>query len=167
MKKYLITLLMFVTISVSSQAYISITSTLSNNYGGFDSKINPSVEVGYQYDVFSLGLVGGKTSLIKMTNDTTTYTELRANLNIFQQGKFTNTMTIGGGYIFNARNYLLTELTYTIEISLTEHFHINILAGQYFYSGLETMTGETVVGASLVYFFKPNNKKDNKKYESK
>ena len=94
-----------------------------------------------------------------MKNDTTMYAEIRTNLNVFQQADLTNTITIGAGGIRNAKNYFLTELTYTIEYALSQQVHMNILAGQYFYSGVNTMENETIVGCSLMYFFKPFGKK--------
>ncbi len=148
-------LLLFISSSLFSQTYLTLTPLISNTNGSMMDKTNLSLELGHQWDVFSLGLVGGRTSLAKMKNDTTLYAELRANLNVFKQGDFTNTFTIGAGYMFNAKNYFITELTYTIEYALTKQIHLNILAGQYFYSGLNTMSEETIVGFSLIYFFKP------------
>ncbi len=158
-KNKFLLLLVLISGSVFSQTYISLSPLLSNSSGTMFHKTNLSLEVGHQFDVLSIGIVGGRTSLAKMENDTTLFTELRTNLNVFQQGNFTNTFTIGTGYIFNAKNYFLTELTYTIEYALSKQVHINILAGEYFYSGINDATSETVVGFSLIYFFKPFEKR--------
>ena len=96
-------ILLFISCSVFSQTYVSLTPIISNTVGTMFDKTNLSLELGYQWDVFSLGVVGGRTSLATMKNDTTLYSELRANLNVFQQGDFTNTFTIGAGYISNAK----------------------------------------------------------------
>jgi hypothetical protein len=140
---------------ICSQTYITFTPSLTTIQGTILDKGNLSFEVGHQFDVFSVGAVYGKSSLASEKKDTTSYFEIRTNLNIFQQGKFTNTFTIGAGYIPLAKNNFLTEVTYTIEYSLSETFHINILAGNYLYSGLKTTSSEPFVGISLTYYFKP------------
>ena len=90
-----------------------------------------------------MGLDIGKTTLSKVTKrDTTAYLELRPNLNIFQEGKFTNTFTAGIGYIFNAKESLLTEVTY-------------IFFGQYYYSGRQSASNVSFFGISAAYYFAP------------
>jgi hypothetical protein len=81
------------------------------------------------------------------------------NLNIFQVGKFTNTFTAGIGYIFNAEENLMTELTSGIEYAQSERFHINIVFGQYFYSGRYTASNVTFFGISGMWYFKKSNPK--------
>jgi len=155
MKKYLtLLILILLSISLSAQNYIAISNSLSAVPGNIAIKANSSIEFGKQWDVFSLGLVVGETQLNKLSDLSTMYGEIRSNLNIFQQGKFVNTCTMGMGYVANQDHTLLLEISYTIEYSLTEQFHINILAGQYYYSGYINNTNENFVGLSLVYFFK-------------
>jgi len=154
--KYLICLFfLFVSFISMSQTYIAIEPSISNIPGTFGCKSNFSIEAGRQWDVFSLGLGVGKTTLSSGRQDTCTYFEFRPNLNIFQVGKFTNTFTSGIGYVFKAKNNFLTELTYGIEYSYTERLHLNIMFGQYYYSGLTTASTETFFGISIMYFFKP------------
>ena len=105
-----------------------------------------------------MGLDLGKTSLGKVTGrDTTVYLELRPNLNIFQQGKFTNTFTAGIGYIFNSKQNLMTELTSGIEYAFSQQIHFNIYFGQYFYSGRTDASSVTFFGASVMLYFSPTN----------
>jgi hypothetical protein len=101
MRRLLLTILIIATFYVSySQIYVSLAPSLTNSAGTLLEKGNAAIEVGRQWDVFSLGIDIGKTSLGKINGrDTTAYLELRPNLNIFQQGKFTNTFTAGIGYI--------------------------------------------------------------------
>jgi hypothetical protein len=156
MRQFVITLLLssFGFTSIS-QTYISIAPSLTNTAGTLADKSNLSIEAGRQWDVFSLGLDVGKTSLAKVTGkDTTNYLEIRPNLNIFQVGKFTNTFTAGIGYIFNARENLMTELTSGIEYAQSEQFHINIVFGQYYYSGRYSASNATFFGISGMWFFK-------------
>ena len=85
MKKFLSSLLIFVSYQVSSQTYISLAPSLTNTAGTIADKSNIALEIGQQSDVFSMGLDIGKTTLSKVTKrDTTAYLELRPNLNIFQ-----------------------------------------------------------------------------------
>lgn len=138
----------------TAQTYISFNPSLTNTAGTIAEKANLSVEVGRQWDVFSLGVDIGKTSMSTGARDTTVYMELRPNLNIFQQGKFTNTFTAGIGYVFNAKEQLLTELTSGIEYALNDHYHFNIIFGQYYYSGKESASSVTFFGLSAMYYFK-------------
>ncbi len=95
MKSYLLIGLLTLGINRGfSQTYISLNPSLTNDAGTIPQKANLSLEIGRQWDVFSVGLDVGKTSLGKVSGrDTTAYLEIRPNLNIFQQGKFTNTFT--------------------------------------------------------------------------
>lgn len=137
-----------------SQNYISLAPSLTNDVGTIAEKTNLALEFGRQWDVFSLGLDFGKTSLGKVTGrDTTAYIELRPNLNIFQQGKFTNTFTAGIGYIFNSKQSLMTELTSGIEYSFRPKMHFNIFFGQYYYSGRYDASSITFFGISVMRYF--------------
>lgn len=140
----------------SAQVYVSLSPSLFNSPGTFGEKFNPTVEVGKQYDCFSLGLDAGKMNCGKVVGkDTTMYLEIRPNLNVFQQGKFTNTVTIGLGYIFNAQECMVTELTSGVEYAHTEHLHFNIYFGQFFFSGRRTSSDVTFFGASAMWYFVP------------
>ena len=170
MKYYLlIALFAFAISNAFSQTYISLAPTLTNDAGTIPQKTNLALEIGRQWDVFSLGVDVGKTSLGKVSGrDTTAYIEVRPNLNIFQQGKFTNTFTAGIGFIFNSRQSLMTELTSGIEYSFRPKVHFNIYFGQYYYSGRYDASSVTFFGVSVMRFFsnwKSNpliNRKENK-----
>lgn len=57
-----------------AQTYISLAPSISNQAGTFADKINLGLEVGRQWDVFSLGFVVAKNSLQKpVGRDTTTF----------------------------------------------------------------------------------------------
>jgi hypothetical protein len=143
-----------------SQTYISLAPSLSNNAGSFGEKANFAFEVGRQWDVFSLGIDYGRINLAKVKGkDTVNYLELRPNLNIFQQGRFTNTFTAGIGYIFNSQQSLMTELTSGIEYTCNDQFHVNVYFGQYYYSGRTAASTETFFGLSAVWYFTATNPK--------
>ena len=137
-----------------SQTYISLVPSLTNDVGTIPQKSNISLELGRQWDVFSLGIDVGKTSLGQVKGrDTTAYVEIRPNLNIFQQGKFTNTFTAGIGYIFNSREDLMTEVTSGIEYTFNPRLHLNIYFGQYYYSGRTEASSVTFFGLSVMVYF--------------
>lgn len=161
MKTQLLTTVLVVLVtSCFSQTYISIAPALTNDAGTIAEKANVAIEIGRQWDVFSLGLDIGKTSLGKIIGrDTTGYVELRPNLNVFQQGRFTNTFTAGVGYIFNSKQNLMTELTSGIEYTCNSQFHINVYFGQYYYSGREAASSSTFFGVSGMFYFLPSHAK--------
>jgi hypothetical protein len=151
---FLAALITFNAMCCFSQTYISLAPSLTNDAGTIAEKANVAVEIGRQWDVFSLGVDVGKTSLGKVSGrDTTAYVEIRPNLNIFQQGKFTNTFTAGIGYIFNSRQSLMTELTSGIEYSFRPTIHFNIFFGQYYYSGRYDASSTTFFGISVMHYF--------------
>jgi len=148
------------TYSCFAQTYISFVPSITNSPGTVAEKSNLSFELGRQWDVFSLGLDIGKTSLGKnYGRDTTVYLEVRPNLNIFQQGRFTNTLTPGVGCIFNAKETLVTEFTSGIEYTLSPLIHINIYFGQYYYSGNISASTTTFFGLSIMKYFAPSHAK--------
>lgn len=155
-KKVLSILLIFVSFKCLPQTYISLAPSLTNTAGTIADKSNVAFELGQQWDVFSLGIDLGKTTMSPVTGrDTSAYLELRPNLNIFQQGKFTNTFTAGIGYIFNAKENLITELTSGIEYAYTQKLHFNVFFGQYFYSGKVSASNVTFFGISAMLYFAP------------
>ena len=156
---WLLLIILTIHLKVNAQTYISLGPSISNQAGSFGEKMNLDLEVGKQWDVFSLGLVFGKTSLDMSGWDTTTFFELRPNLNVFQQGKFTNTFTAGIGYILNAKENLLTELSSGIEYAYSPQIHFNVFFGQYYYSGRYSDSNSTFFGISCMYYFSPNSSK--------
>jgi len=154
MKLFLSILLLFAGYASFSQTYISIAPSLTNTAGTLADKSNLSLEVGRQWDVFSMGFDIGKTTLSPVgAKDTSTYLEIRPNLNIFQEGKFTNTFTAGIGYIFGANESLLTEVTYGIEYAYTDRLHFNVDFGNYYYSGKLSSSNVTFFGVSAALYF--------------
>ena len=161
MKQLLLTVLFAGSaMAATAQTYICLAPSITNSIGTLAEKSNLSVEVGRQWDVFSLGVDVGKTSLGTIKGmDTTWYLEARPNLNIFQQGKFTNTFTPGIGIIFNAEENVVTELTSGIEYAYSPLIHINFVFGQYYYSGRYTASTVTFFGISIMKYFSPSKGK--------
>ena len=126
--------------------------TFSTNQGTFSQRAGMALEVGKQIGPFSIGLDIGKTSLID--SDTTNYIEFRPNLNIFQQDKFTNTLTIGVGYVFRAEENVMTELSTGVEYTPNKRYSYNVFFGTYYYSGIHSASNENYLAFSVMYYFK-------------
>ncbi len=140
--------------------YINPSYTFYTNSGTIELRSSPCIELGFQWNSISLGLDIGKIHLgQKSGRDTTTYFEIRPNLNVFQQGKFTNTLTIGVGYIPNAHENILIESTAGIQYSPSAKWSFNMYFGTYYFSGVESARNQTFVGVSGMYYFLPKKKK--------
>jgi len=162
-----------------SQTYISIQPafyTTSTGGGGLNAgsqaqRTTFDIEVGRQWDALSLGLDLGKTTMQKQgsyhdldTNGNLTvpagkwYLEVKPNLNVFRQGRLTNTLTIGFGYVFNSNQPMLNEFTTGVEYDANPSWSYNINFGTYYFTGNKGSTNQNFFGFSIVYLFK-NKKK--------
>jgi len=156
MKKIILSLALLGSSYAYAQTYVSFVPSLTNTAGTIKDKANLSLEAGEQWDVFSLGVDIGKTTLSKQSGkDTSTYFEIRPNLNIFQQGKWTNTITTGVGFVMNAEENFLVEFTSGIEYSYSKTVHINVYYGQYYYSGVNSASNVSFFGISIMRYFLP------------
>ena len=164
----------------SSQTYITFSPCFTNEIGSIKTKFSPTIEIGKQFDdVLTTGFAIGKTNCANHTLDDI-YLEFRPNLNVFQVGRFTNTLTTGIGYVFNPNTSLMLEITTGIEFAYSDRLHFNVFFGNYYYSGFTnnpnngsytlatngntgtaspTPTTEhyspTFFGFSVMWFFKP------------
>jgi len=172
MKKLLFIAVTFLCgMTANAQMYISLSNTFYNSGGTFGEKCSPAVEVGKQFGPLSLGFDVGLTNCGNgKTKDTTNqtpllgtgihamYFEVRPNINVFQQGKFTNTLTIGTGICPFTSQYFMTEFSSGIEYAYSEILHININFGQYYYSGKYSSNysnAPSFIGLNIIYYLKP------------
>jgi hypothetical protein len=140
--------------------YISPMYGFYTNSGTTALRSSPNIEFGLQWNSISLGLDIGKVHLAqKAGRDTTTYFEIRPNLNVFQQGKFTNTLTLGAGYIPNAKENVMLETSAGIQYSPSAKWSYNVFFGTYYFSGVESARNQTFFGFSGMYYFLPKKKK--------
>jgi hypothetical protein len=140
--------------------YIAPSYGFYTNSGTLALRSSPNIEIGLQWNVISLGLDIGKTHLDqKAGRDTTTYFQIRPNLNVFQQGKFTSTLTFGIGYVPNARENILIENTTGIQYSPNPKWSYNLFFGTYYFSGVESARNQSFIGFSMMYYFLPKKKK--------
>lgn len=173
MKIVKILILLILSLSVKSQNldapaqnYISIAPCITNEPGTFSTKLSPTIEFGRQFqDIFTLGLALGKTNFTSKNLADDIYLELRPNLNVFQVGKFTNTISPGIGYVFGPIPSVMLEWTTGIEYALSSKTHINVFFGNYYYASFNsdpnapTHFSPYFWGFSVVRFFKPTGLK--------
>jgi len=160
MKKVLLAISLLLFNKSNAQTYVAFEPTFYNIPGTIADRSNISIELGHQWEVFSLGFDIGKTNMNKTYGkDTTTYFELRPNLNVFQQGKFTNTLTIGLGWVPGAQNNFVTEFTSGIEYDYSPKISFNIYFGQYYFYGKDAGTSPNFIGMSIMRYFKSSKTK--------
>ena len=156
--KFILIICLLIATNSYSQKYLSFSPSLFTNAGSIKERFTPTIEVGKQWKSFSLGLDLGKFNVTPQNRngfkDSTFYIEARPNLNIFQQDKFTNTLTIGVGYIFNASESLLNELTTGIEYTPNARLSYNLYVGTYYVSGPTSASNNNFFGMSVMYYLK-------------
>src|SRR6185503_8910264 len=101
--------------------YISaIADVFVNSRGGFGKRFAPGVEFGKTFGIFDLGLATGKLNTLTSGSDTTQYLEFRPTINIFSKGRFAEGLCLGGGYVFGAKQGLMTEICNSINFNVSE-----------------------------------------------
>ena len=184
MKKLFLLVFLFVISFTNAQdltakpvTYVSFAPCFTNEVGTIGTKFSPTIEIGRQFqDIFTVGLAVGKTNyktaytygtdtngntIVTSISPSSYYLELRPNLNVYQIGKFTNTVTPGIGYVFGPGQALMIETTVGIEYEHTEKLHFNIFFGNYYYSSLSADQNNNLThfspmfwGFSIVKFFR-------------
>ena len=160
-KRSLILSVLIISLTKNSHAqyYTSIMPAFYTNAGNNGDRFTFAAEFGKQWDVFSVGLDIGKTNMnTQHAVDTTWYSEVRTNLNVFQQNKFTNTLTLGLGYVFNAQQNIMIETTTGVEYTVNKDLHMNIFFGTYYFSGKNSASNNNFFGMSVVRFFNKSKK---------
>ncbi len=143
--------------------YISPMLGFYTSNGTVAQRLTPNIEFGLQWDVISLGIDIGKVNMgQKSGRDTTTYFEIRPNLNVFQQGKFTNTLTIGIGYIPHAKENIMMEFTTGMQFTPNPRYSYNLFFGTYYFSGVESASSQNFFGVSGMYYFLRDKAKKQK-----
>jgi hypothetical protein len=134
--------------------YISVnTDVFVNTKGGFAKRFSPAVEFGRTYGIFDIGLSTGFTNTLSSGSDTTQFIEFRPTINIFSKGRFAEGLCLGGGYIFGAKQGLMTEICNSINFNLSEKVAIAITQGYYFYDGTNSNRNSQYMGFSFTYNF--------------
>jgi hypothetical protein len=63
------------------------------------------------------------------------YIEFRPTINIFSSGRFAKNLCLGGGYIFKAKQGLMTEMCNSINFTISTMVALAVTQGYYFLDG--------------------------------
>lgn len=152
--------------------YFYTTATLSvytNTAGSFNQKVFPSVEFGKTFGIFDIGLTIGRLNLVKSGSgiDSLWYSEIRPTINVFSKGRFSESLTLGAGIVYNAKQNFLTEITNRINFSPNDVLTFAVCQGNYFYDGrLSTARAQSMSVAVTYNFIKKDTRTDQKKRKS-
>jgi hypothetical protein len=134
--------------------YLSVnTNAFVNTKGGFAKRFSPAIEFGRTYGIFDIGLSTGWTNTLKAGGDTTQFIEFRPTINIFSKGRFAEGLCLGGGYVFGAKQGLMTEICNSINFNISEKVAVAVTQGYYFYDGTNSSRNTQYMGFSFTYNF--------------
>ncbi|HWZ14567.1 MAG TPA: hypothetical protein VNW95_04955 [Mucilaginibacter sp.] len=136
--------------------YLSaLAEVLVNTKGGFGKRFSPGIEFGRTYGIFDIGLATGQ---IGPGRDTSRYIEFRPTINIFSAGRFAEGLCLGGGYVFGAKQGLITEICNSINFNISSEFAIAVTQGYYFFDGTNSSRSSQYMGFTLTYnFLRPHS----------
>jgi hypothetical protein len=129
------------------------TNVFVNTRGGAAKRFSPSVEFGRTYGIFDIGLATGRLNSINSGGDTTRFLEFRPTINIFSKGRFAEALCLGGGYVFKAKQGLMTEVCNSINFNITEIWAIAVIQGYYYFDGTNNSRNTQYMGFNLTYNF--------------
>jgi hypothetical protein len=129
------------------------TNVFVNTRGGAAKRFSPSVEFGRTYGIFDIGLATGRLNSISPGGDTTRFLEFRPTINIFSKGRFAEALCLGGGYVFKAKQGLMTEICNSINFNITEIWAVAVIQGYYYFDGTNNSRGTQYMGFNVTYNF--------------
>jgi hypothetical protein len=139
--------------------YLSVNADMFvNTTGGAAKRFSPAFEFGRTYGIFDFGLATGRVNSFSSGNDTTRYIEIRPTINIFSKGRFAEGLCLGGGYIFKAKQGLMTEICNSINFNVSETVALAVTQGYYFFDGTNNSRNTQYMGLAFTYnFLKPHS----------
>jgi len=173
-KTFVSVLFSIITIAAFSQerekephyTYLSLgASVYTNTPGSFNQKAFMTAEAGRTFGIFDIGLLVGKRNFIK--SDTSWFTEVLPTINVFSKGRFSEALTLGAGYMINAKENFLTEITNSINFAPSNNWVISVFQGNYFFDGRLSTSKAQFMGLSTTFnFIKSNSTTDIKRRKS-
>lgn len=148
--------------------YVSLnTDVLVNTHGGFAKRFSPAIEFGRTYGIFDLGIATGRTNSLARGKDTTLYIEFRPTINIFSKGRFAEGLCLGGGYLFKAKQGLMTEICNSINFNVTTTLALAVTQGYYFFDGTNSSRSAQYMGFTVTYnFLRPHSTNNRRKKQA-
>ena len=132
--------------------YVSInTGVFVNTKGGFAKRFALAIEFGRTYGIFDIGLATGFLSM--RSQDTCHYIEFRPTINVFSKGRFAEALCLGGGYVFSAKQGMLTEICNSINFNVNENLAIVVTQGYMFIDGTNSSRTTQYMGFTFTYNF--------------
>jgi hypothetical protein len=134
--------------------YLSVLADIFvNAKGGAAKRFSPAFEFGRTYGIFDLGLAAGRFSSMAAGSDTAHYIEFRPTINIFTSGRFAEGLCLGGGYVFQAKQGLVTEICNSINFNISTTVALSVTQWYYFFDGTNSSRSTQYVGFSFTYNF--------------
>jgi hypothetical protein len=148
--------------------YLSVnTDVFVNTKGGFVKRFSPAFEFGRTYGIFDIGLATGRFNSLSSGNDTVRYIEFRPTINIFSAGRFAEGLCLGGGYIFNSKQALMTEICNSINFNISTTVAVAVTQGYYFFDGTNSSRSTQYMGFAFTYnFLQPHSVNKQRKKEA-
>jgi len=139
--------------------YLSVNADVFvNTKGGVAKRFAPAVEFGRTYGIFDIGLATGRTNSLSSGSDTSRYIEFRPTINIFSAGRFAEGLCLGGGYVFGAKQGLMTEICNSINFNISETVAVAVIQGYVFYDGTNDNRSSQFMGLAFTYnFLRPHS----------
>jgi hypothetical protein len=134
--------------------YVSVnTDVYVNTKGGFAKRFSPAIEFGRTYGIFDIGLATGSVNTLGGGGDTVRYLEFRPTINVFSKGRFAEALCLGGGYVFGAKQALMTEICNSINFNISENVAVAVTQGYVFFDGTNDNRSTQYMGLAFTYNF--------------
>ncbi len=145
--------------------YLSLnTNVFVNARGGVARRFSPNIEFGRTYGIFDIGLASGRLNSLASGADTTRFIEFRPTINVFSKGRFAEALCLGGGYVFKAKQGLMTEICNSINFNISTTVAVAVTQGYYFFDGTNDSRNTQYMGFSLTYnFLRKHSVNNNRK----
>lgn len=138
-----------------------------NTKGGFAKRFSPSLEIGRTYGIFDIGLATGKLNSSAGSRDTSRYLEFRPTINVFSKGRFAEGLCLGGGYVFGAKQGLMTEISNSINFNVNVNLEVAVVQAYMFFDGTNDSRSAQFMGINITYnFLKPHSVNKQRKKEA-
>jgi len=122
-----------------------------NTKGGVARRFSPAVEFGRTYGIFDIGLATGVFSASGYAIDTAHYLELRPTINVFSSGRFSEGLCLGAGYVFGAKQALVTEICNSINFNISTTLAVAVTQGYVFFDGTNSNRSAQYMGLAFTY----------------
>lgn len=134
-----------------------------NTKGGAAKRFGPGFEFGRTYGIFDIGLATGRTNSVSPAADSSRYIEFRPTINIFSAGRFAEGLCLGGGYVFGAKQALMTEICNSINFNITTKVAVAVTQGYEFFDGTNSSRSTQYMGFSFTYNFLASHSVNNQR----